>query len=135
MENSKIRLIVREILSEFITRRELGDIENYADSLFNDVNVDVEFSSHFIDRVNDPRNESEIMTDELIDLFTKTYNKYGQKIPSFRSGTEAVINDINSNIHIPFILIWDKNKKQFELVGKTIMKKKNFNTPNFKLKV
>ena len=135
LNKSNIRLFVREVLNEFISRRELGDVESYADNLFNDVNIDIEFSSHFLDRVNDPRNGEDIMTDELIDLFTKTYNKHGQKIPNFRSGTEAVINDINSNINIPFILTWNKHKKEFELVGKTIMRKKDFKTPNFKLKV
>ena len=135
MNESVVRNIVREVLKEYISRRELGNIEDYADDLFSNVNVDVEFAEpHFLDRLNDPRNEIDIETDELKDLFRKTYIKYGQKIPNFRVGTEAVINDVNSNINIPFLLKKNKNN-QFELIGKTIMRKKDFQTSNMKLKV
>ena len=68
-------------------------------------------------------------------LFQKTYNKYGQKIPNWRKGTEAVITDFNSNINIPFVLNWNKKNNEFELVSKTVMRKKNFQTSNMKLKV
>jgi hypothetical protein len=135
MNESEVRKIVRGILSEYMTRGELGSVEDFADDLFNNVGIDVEFSSHFLDRLNDPRNGQEIEPEELESLFQKTYNKYGQKLPNWRKGTEAVITDFNSNINIPFVLNWNKMNKEFELVNKTIMRKKNFQTSNMKLKV
>lgn len=130
----QLRNVVRGCLMEFMTRRDLQGVEDYADDLFRDVGVDIEFSSHFVDRLNDPRNGKEIESAELVDLFTKTYRKYGQKIPNFRQGTEAVIIDFNSNINIPFALK-KTGKGQYELVNQTIMRKKNFTSPDMKLKV
>ena len=61
----KIRKLIKETLNEFISRKELGDVENYADGIFSDVGIDVEFKKHFLDRVNEPRNGTEITPDEL----------------------------------------------------------------------
>lgn len=135
MNESVIRNIVREVLNEYITSMELNRIEDYADDLFSNVNVDVEFTNHFMDRLNDPRNIKDIESVELIDLFDKLYVKYGQKIPTLRRGTEAVINDINSNINIPFKLIWNSNKKEFEMINKTVMRTKNFYTGQGQMKL
>ena len=45
-------------LSEkFVTRSDLIQIEKYADRLFAKVGIDVEFTRHFVDRVNDDRNK------------------------------------------------------------------------------
>ena len=135
MERTQLRQKIRSCLLEYMTQRDLDGVEDYADDLFKDVGVDIEFSRHFVDRLNDPRNGKEIESQELIDLFTKTYRKYGQKIPNYRRGTEAVINDLNTNINIPFGMNYNSQTKQYELISKTVMRKKNFHTPNMKLKV
>lgn len=140
MDKKEIRHIVREVLKEYISMGDLRDVENYADSMFNPEGVDVEFSTHFIERLNDPRNKEEITTPELKDLFTKLYLKYGQKIPNFRNGTHALITDVNTNINIPFELKWDKNTKMFDMVNTTILRTPKFfvsgsQAPHMKLKV
>ena len=43
-----------------ITRSDLNQIEKYADRLFAAVGIDVEFTRHFMDRVNDTRNKAQI---------------------------------------------------------------------------
>lgn len=133
MEN-KIRKITRQVLKEFISKRELEAIENYADAIFSDIDVDVEFSKHFLDRVNDPRNKKEIKPEELEDVFTKTRSKHGDKIAKMKDYEEAVINDTHSDINIPFASSTNKKGKK-EVVNKTIMRKKDFLTTNPKLKV
>jgi hypothetical protein len=135
MDNKRLRQKIRGCLLEFMTQRDLDGVEDFADALFKDVGVDIEFSRHFTDRLNDPRNGKDIESKELMDLFAKTYVKYGQKIPNYRKGTEAVINDLNTNINIPFALNWDKQAEQYVMVSKTIMRKKNFHTQGMKLKV
>ena len=135
MNHAELRKEIRSHLMERMSQRDLDQVEDYADDMFRNVGVDIEFTNHFIDRLNDPRNGKEIESQELMDLFTKTYRKYGQKIPNFRKGTEAVINDLNTNINIPFALVYNNAAKIYELVSKTIMRKKNFNTPGMKLKV
>ena len=44
------------IIDEDVTQSQLNDIEKYADRLFKSVNIDVNFTRHFVDRVNDRRN-------------------------------------------------------------------------------
>lgn len=118
-----------------MSSRDLDYVEDFADDMFRNVNIDVEFTRHFIDRVNDSRNNPEIESNELMDLFSKLYKKYGQKLPNFRNGTHAVVRDMNSNLNIPFELYYDKSSKQWELRNMTIMRKKHFKTPDPMLKV
>lgn len=131
----EIRKEVRRVLKEYMTSSDLRDVEQYADSMFKDTGVDIEFTRHFIDRVNDPRNYKEIETQELKDLFKKLYFKYGQKLPNFKKGTHAVVSDMNSNINIPIELRWDDSTKSFEMMNMTVMRKKNFFTNDMTLKV
>jgi len=118
-----------------ITRDDLKAIENYADRLFKALNIDIEFTKHFLDRVNDARNVKQITSTELTDLFRKTYNTHGKKISSLGPDAEAVIADMLSNVNMPFVLKWDRTNQELDLVAKTVMRKKNFMTSNPKLKV
>ena len=56
-------------MNEDVSRSDLDQIEKYADRLFAAVGIDVEFTRHFLDRVNDERNKKPINTAELIRLF------------------------------------------------------------------
>jgi len=124
-----------EFIAEEITTSDLKKIEQYADKLFQAVGIDVAFTRHFLDRVNDERNRKQITTDELITLFKKTYEKHGKRIPKLGPDAEAVINDMQSDINMPFVLKWDRNTEELDLVAKTVMRKKNFMTSNQKLTV
>ena len=122
-------------LREEISQRDLDGIEKFADRLFAKVKIDVEFTRHFLDRVNDERNKKQITTAELTRLFKQTYNKHGKKIPQLGPDAEAVISDMKTDINMPFVLNWDKQTQEFELVAKTVMRKKGFATSNQKLSV
>lgn len=126
---------LKHLLKEIITRSDLNNIESYLDKLFAAIGVDIEFSSHFIDRVNDVRNRKQINVDELEDLFVKTYEEYGLEIPELGSNAEAVLVDMESDINVPFVLKYNSTTKKMELISKTVMRKVNFQTSNKKLKV
>lgn len=126
---------LKHILLEVVTQAQLESLEVYADRLFAAVGIDVEFSKHFFDRVNDPRNLKPISDQELINVFRKTYNKYGKKIAQLGPDAEAVIVDMQKDINIPFILQYNSKTQQLELISKTVMRKKNFQTSNQKLTV
>jgi hypothetical protein len=68
-------------------------------------------------------------------MFRKSYGKYGKKIAELGADAEAVINDMQSNINMPFVLKWDSRSQELDLVAKTVMRKKNFMTPDTKLTV
>ena len=118
-----------------ITQSDLKKIEDYADKLFKALDIDVQFTKHFLDRVNDARNIKQITPDELTALFRKTYHTHGKKITKLGPDAEAVIADMASNVNMPFVLNWDRNNQELDLVAKTVMRKKNFMTSNPKLKV
>ena len=117
--------------SSELTAKDLDTVEKYADKLYKSLGVDIAFTRHFLDRVNDTRNVKQITVAELIRLFKQSYKKYGKQIPKLGNDAQAVLNDIKTDINMPFVLKWDG--KEFELIAKTIMRKKDFKTSNKKL--
>ena len=116
-----------------ITQPMLDKLESYLDQLFAALGIDVEFTRHFLQRVNDPRNREQITLKELAILFKDAYIKYGKKIAQMGPDAEAVIKDMRSDINVPFALDWDSSKQELDLIAKTVMRKKNFHTPNTEL--
>ena len=114
-----------------ITLNQLNNIEKYADKLFSKVGIDVEFTRHFLDRVNDARNKRQITPAELTRLFKQSYKKYGKKIATLGPDAQAVINDMRTDINMPFVL--EPKGNMLELIAKTVMRKKDFRTTNPKL--
>tara|TARA_Y100000389_G_C17423488_1_gene498141 strand:- start:402 stop:1169 length:768 start_codon:yes stop_codon:yes gene_type:complete len=113
-----------------ITQVQLNALENALDKIFGKVGIDVEFTRHFIDRVNDERNVRQITLRELGQLFAKTYQKYGKPIAQLGPDAEAVLKDMASDINVPFALEWNSRTQMLELIAKTVMRKKNFHTPD-----
>ena len=115
-----------------LTKSDLDAVEKYADKLFGAINLDVEFTKHFLDRVNDARNVKQITQSELIRLFKQSFNKHRNTFKTMRKDIEAVLNDTKTDINMPFVITLDKNN-ELDLVAKTVMRKKNFATSNKKL--
>lgn len=113
-----------------VTQDELDQLEAFADRLFSKVGIDVEFTRHFIDRVNDERNVKQITASELTRLFKQEFKKWGKKIAQLGPDAEAVMKDMATDINMPFALRWDSKNQELDLIAKTIMRKKNFRTPN-----
>ena len=129
-EKSRLKGSIREDVS----KNDLDQVEKYADKLFAAVGIDVEFTRHFLDRVNDERNKKPINTAELIRLFRLTYKKHGKKIPKMGPDAQAVVRDMETDINMPFVLNVDKSG-MLDLVAKTVMRTKDFKTSNLKLNV
>lgn len=109
-----------------VSREELRELETYLDSVFGYLGIDVEFTKHFFDRINDARNKIQITVGEVSALFAKVYREYRDALKDATDGWEAVMRDVASKINIPFVLKWNPRKKEMELVGKTIMRKGSF---------
>ena len=122
-----------DFLFEFISYKQLDSVEIYADKLFKLIGVDIEFTKHFFDRVNDSRNGKPITVEELKDLFKRTYEQYRDKISTMQDEVEAVLFDMRSDINIPFVI--NINKGELDLVTKTVMRKHDFKTYTKKLPV
>jgi hypothetical protein len=96
----------------------LNQIEKYADSQMSP--EDIEFTKHFFDRVNDPRNGKEISDAELTGFF-KRLAKHKKEFTDFiNKYKEIVVTDSRSDINIPFV------KSANKVIAKTIMRKGDF---------
>jgi len=124
-----------EFITEDLSKADLDAVERMADKLFAKVGIDVEFTRHFLDRVNDARNKKPISSGELVRIFKLTYKKHGSKISKLGKNAEAILHDINSHVNIPFILKWDANNQEFDMISKTVMRKKDFKSDDPKLEV
>jgi hypothetical protein len=121
-----------------ITKLQLKTFERVLDSLFSKLNIDVAFTKHFFDRLNDKRNRKQITLCELSQIFSDVYKKFGlhlRQIGDSHREVEEIIKSTSSHINIPFILKWDKHKNEIILVTKTIMRKRNFKASNKVLRV
>ena len=117
----------KEFITEFVTHDELSKVEKFADALWKKMDIDVDFSKHFADRVNDERNGKPISAAELVRIFKKEYERNGKQIAGMDE-PEAVMKDKGTDINLPFALNPMHNRKN--MVAKTVMRKPNFQTPN-----
>ena len=113
-----------------VTQSDITNLEKFADRLFAKVGIDVEFTRHFLDRVNDERNRKQITMGELTRLFKQEFKKWGKPIAQMGPDQEAVMKDMVTNINMPFALRWDHKNNELDLIAKTVMRKKDFKTSN-----
>ena len=125
-EKEEVFKILRPVIKEEISKSQLNAIEAYADKLFAKLGIDIEFTKHFLDRVNDERNKKPISVAELMGMFKRLHKKHGKPLSKVDDDFDAVVKDFNSNINIPFAINVTPN--DIDLVAKTVMRKKDFKT-------
>lgn len=120
-----------------VTQQDLQQLEKYLDALYGQYGIDFEFTRHFLDRVNDPRNQKQITTGELFRLFGLMSKQYGQEIQDEMKFGElqAVAKDTATKVNSPFVAYYNKKTRQFELYAKTVMRKDKFQTRNKEFKI
>ena len=116
-----------KLIENYITRDELKQIEPVIDRFFKRFGIDVDFQgkfTHFIERLNDPRNEGTIRLDDLENLFKDLSDEYGQEIvQQFQQNKPTAITSdyqFDVPIHMPFQLEFDRSLGQIKLIPRTI---------------
>lgn len=117
-------------VKEDVTQFDLDQIELYADRLFGKVGIDINFTRHFVDRVNDERNKKPITPSELTRLFKQEFKRWGKNIAQMGPDAEAVMKDMQTDVNMPFVLTWDSRNQELDLIAKTIMRKPDFKSPD-----
>jgi hypothetical protein len=107
---------------EEMSAADLDSIETYADNKLDP--IDVEFTNHFFDRINDPRNKKEISSAELIGFFKRLSKNKKAFIEFLKQYKEIVATDNRTNLNIPFV------NQANKAIAKTVMRKKDFQTTN-----
>ena len=120
-----------ELISEDVTQGQLNDLEKFGDRLLKKFNIDIEFTRHFADRMNDKRNDPAIKVTELQRLFKKIAKNKGKDVKK-HGDAEAVLKDLQSDLNLPVVVNYKNG--EFEVVNKTIMRKKNFKTTSPEIK-
>lgn len=115
-------------ITEDINQAQLNQVEIFADRLWSKLGIDVAFTRHFIERLNDERNGKPISAAELIKLLKKEYEVYGKAISALDGDAEAILKDLTTQLNLPFV-IKDTNQGK-TLVAKTIMRKPDFHSPD-----
>lgn len=116
-------MLLRE-LREDVSQSQLKDVEKFADKLWNKLGIEIHFTKHFMERLNNERNGKPISSAELIRLFKKEYSQNGADISNLEDNKEAILKDLFTEINLPFVM---KDTRDGEvMVAKTIMRKKDF---------
>lgn len=115
---------------EPVSKSQLDRLEKILDSLYASLGIDVEFTRHFLDRVNDKRNVVQISIPELEKIFRDVYREHGTKISKLDNKSQAILADLSTDINIPFVI--NLKNGELELVSKTVMRKSNFKSSNDK---
>jgi uncharacterized FlaG/YvyC family protein len=115
-----------------ISKIQLQVIEKSLDKLFAKLKLDVEFTKHFFDRLNDERNGKQITPSELVQIYTSLYDKHGIKLSKTDNNKEIeeLMKSISTDINVPLNIEFNKKSGKIELVAKTIMRKKGFKSPD-----
>jgi len=124
-----------------VDQSDLNTLKKYVDKIWKRVNVDIQFTQHFLDQANDRRNNPEIDLTELKRLFNVLYKQHAREITKLPknerpNGTQAVVKDLVTKVNLPFVFEWNPEKNLFNFVTKTVQRKGNFMTKNrvFELK-
>ena len=116
-------------INEDVTQKQINDLEKFADRLLDKFDVDVEFTRHFADRMNDDRNKPKITIPELQRVFKKIAKNKAKNIKA-NPDSEAVLKDMQSDLNLPVVIKFNRDTEEFDIVNKTIMRKKDFKTSN-----
>jgi hypothetical protein len=115
---------------EDLSQADVDSIARFADKLYKKLGIDITFTKHFMDRVNDERNGKPISGAELVRLFKKEYERWGKDVAQMGPDMEGTFKDLTTDINLPFVLRWDRDEEELDLVAKTVMRKKDFKTHN-----
>ena len=121
---------VSEMTEAKISQSEINNLERFADRILNKYGVDIEFTRHFVDRLNDARNNPDIKIAELQKFFKKIQRNKARNIVKQKDQTDAVLKDMETNLNLPIKII--KKGNEFEVINKTIMRKRNFHVGSSK---
>ncbi len=117
-----------EIFEE-LDSRDFTELEEFADDLFSELGLDIVFTKHFKDRVNDWRESKKPITyEELENFFLNAYERAGKTLSKLPHDKEVVLRDHWSMLNSPVIM--KKHGRENDLIMQTIMRKKDFGSPD-----
>jgi len=71
-------------------------------SRFSPHDIPIKITTHFIDRMGDPRNQEPITVGEIADFFSKLLIKRKKFLQDLPDGTSVMVVDLETDITVPF---------------------------------
>lgn len=99
-----------------MSRGDINKLEDKLDELFSTIGVDIEFTTHFKNRIR----LRKIDGNEIADTFTKLYRKYKNKINN--DNFKAIVVDISNYLNIPISVQDNPNSDEKDMFLITIFK-------------
>jgi hypothetical protein len=107
-------------LAEFLQEESNRELANHytqaLNSRFTPHDIPIKITTHFIDRMGDPRNSEPIKVSEVADFFSKLLIKRRKLLQDMEDGSSVQIVDLETDITVPLI------KTEGILVATTIMR-------------
>lgn len=107
-------------LTEFLNEESNSYLaRHYSDALntrFRPEGIPLRITTHFVDRINDPRNQEPITIGEVVDFFSKLLLKKKKILQDLPNGASIQVVDLETDLTVPFI------KSEGVLVAATIMR-------------
>lgn len=125
-------MLLCEILSvNEMSIGQLHTVEAQIERFFRDLNIEVQWTRHFVARVSDGGREQDVSPEELAHAFAKLKRKYGQVLQHAHDNHErfvALLQDIGAKLNIVFDIEFQAGSSayphKYVLHGITIMRKR-----------
>ena len=92
---------------------------------FHQIGIDIVFTQHFLQRVNNIRGRGAPTLADLRQIFNKTYEKQRNALLANADKQQkflGFLHDTQTKLNVPFVLEYDPRNNEFDLVAKTAMK-------------
>ena len=113
-----------EVISDTTSDLAINELIRYVNHKWNKIGLQVDFGTHFGQRINDERNNPPIDVSEVAKLFDKLLINAGKAISRLPIGFRSVMNDPDSDINVMFKIVEDGGHKVVMLTS--IIRKSKF---------
>ena len=113
-------------LIEEVSSGELDAAEAFANRALSKFNIEVNFTRHFRERINHPRNEPMITGAEIIRLFRRAAKQHGNRLKNLQPGIEILLRDTGTKINISVSVEQRKDEDTLLFFCTTIIRGDNF---------
>lgn len=96
---------ISEIITDNISDLAINELVKYVNNKWNKIGLEVNFGTHFGQRINDERNNPPIDIQEVAKLFDKLFVNAGKAIARLPIGFKSVMNDPDTDINVMFKII------------------------------
>jgi hypothetical protein len=94
-----------EVISDKTSDMAINELVRYVNEKWNKVGLQVDFGTHFGQRINDERNNPPIDVNEVAKLFDKLFINAGKSISRLPIGFKSVMNDPDTHINVMFKIV------------------------------